>query len=93
MTTPLQDKDDQWRNRRADGARPVFDPGVAPLGVDDETGCSLAAAPRAPDEALQPLPLSPDAGGRGVKLSTRLWYGAAVVLGILLLIAGALSLA
>jgi hypothetical protein len=76
MTTPLQDKDDQWRNRRANGARPIFDPGVAPLGVDDEAGGSPAAAPTA-----------------RVRLPPRLWYGGAVVLGLLLLVAGALSLA
>ena len=37
MSNPLQTKDEQWRER-PNGATPVFDPGLSPLGTDAEAG-------------------------------------------------------
>lgn len=90
MTHPLQDKDAQWRNR-GHAARPVFDPGAAPLGVDEEAG---GAASSVPAEAgpSEPLPLDPDPGSHGLRAPPRVWYGLAAAMTLVLLVAGALSL-
>ena len=94
MNNPLQEKDDQWRNRRANGATPVFDPGMAPLGSDDEAGGGSIARHGDPSasEPRRPMPTSPDAGGHGLKLTPRFWYGALAVVVAIFAVVAALSL-
>lgn len=93
MASPLQTKDDQWRNRRANGSVPVFDPGLSPLGTDDEAG----GAPTPVDTASQtadrrPLPATPEGSG-GVRATPRAWYIAAAVIVLMLLAVGWASFA
>ena len=93
MSSPLQDKDDYWRNRRANGATPVFDPGMAPLGSDDEAGgASLAPPDRSAKQARSPLPTSPTRGARGLRLTPRFWLAACMVVLIVFVAAAVLSL-
>ncbi|HEX8661554.1 MAG TPA: hypothetical protein VF686_06780 [Brevundimonas sp.] len=94
MSRPLQDKDDQWRGERPNGAVPIFDPGMSPLGTDDEAGGAPSTV-RTPDPdswRREPLPTSPDRNGAGLRLTPRVWYAAAVAVVILLAAAGWLSL-
>ena len=81
MSKLLQEKDDQWRNRRRNGSVPVFDPGMSPLGTDDEAG-GASAVPAKESPARPPLPQYPR-GGQGLRAPPRFWYllaGALVVL-------------
>lgn len=90
MTKPLQDKDAQWRHR-GQGTRPIFDPGAAPLGVDDEAGG--ARAPMANDEGpVAPLPTEPVFEPSGIRITPEMWYGLAIVLGLIIIAAGVFSL-
>lgn len=92
MGNLLQDKDRQWR-RRPNGAAPVFDPGLAALGTDDEAGgASAPAAEPAPSESRSPMPATPPDRGRGLRLTPGFWYGCVVVVVLVLLIAAGLSL-
>ena len=88
MTQPLQTKDDQWRGRRRNGARPIFDPGLAPLGSDEEAGGAKAPAANPQTRPRQPLPTSPDAGGPGPRLTLRFWWAAALTILAILIVAG-----
>lgn len=97
MANPLQTKDDQWRHRRENGSVPVFDPGLSPLGTDDEAGGASASAGSATQPAAQsserrPLPSSPEGSG-GVRATPRFWYGAAAAVVLVLLIVGWISFA
>lgn len=91
MSDPLQAKDDQWRNRRANSSAPVFDPGLSPPGTDEEAGGARAA--KAPHDQAErpPLPTAPDVGG-GVRLTPRFWYAVAAAIALLLIVAGAWSM-
>jgi hypothetical protein len=98
MTNPLQAKDDQWRNRKENASVPVFDPGMSPLGTDDEAGGARAAPVM--DGAAQtgaerpPLPATPGARlDTGVRAPPRAWYAAAAVLALVLLIVAWFSFA
>lgn len=98
MTNPLQAKDDQWRNRKENASVPVFDPGMSPLGTDDEAG-GAPAQPAAERDAgvggeRSPLPATP--GTRldsGVRAPPRAWYAAAAALALVLLIVAWFSFA
>lgn len=95
MANPLQTKDDQWRNRRENGSVPVFDPGLSPLGTDDEAGGARAStepAPQPPRTDRRPLPSSPEGSG-GVRATPRFWYVAAAAIVLVLLVAGWMSFA
>ena len=90
MSNPLQTKDDHWRDR-PQAATPVFDPGLSPLGTDDEAG-GAAAAPHEPDAAERtPLRATPSTDGPGLRLTPRFWYGAAAILAIVLVVVGVWS--
>jgi len=93
MSRLLQEKDDQWRGRRPNGATPVFDPGLSPLGTDDEAGGAPARAGTSSDHGARqaPLPTSPDRNAPGLRLSPTVWYAVALALVLLLLAAGWLS--
>ena len=93
MSRLLQEKDDQWRGRRPNGATPVFDPGLSPLGTDDEAAGAPAKPSASPDQRAtqEPLPTSPDRNAPGLRLSPRIWYAIALALGVLLLAVGWLS--
>jgi hypothetical protein len=94
MTHPLQTKDDQWRNRKANASVPVFDPGLSPLGTDDEAGGAPAPRPETQGEARPPLPANPGARlDTGVRAPPRAWYIAAAVLIVALLVVAWVSLA
>lgn len=90
MTHPLQEKDAQWRHR-GHGARPVFDPGAAPLGVDEEAGGAASSIP-AETGPSEPLPLDPLAGSRGFRVPPMFWYAVAGAVALALVVAGVLSL-
>jgi len=95
MANPLQTKDDQWRNRRENGSVPVFDPGLSPLGTDDEAGGARASAQPTPQpEASErdPLPSSPE-GSAGVRATPRFWYAATGLILLVLLAVGWMSFA
>lgn len=93
MASPLQIKDDQWRNRRANGSVPVFDPGLSPLGTDDEAGGAPASSDPAPEAAdRRPLPATPEGSG-GVRATPRFWYVAAAVIVLVFLAVGWASFA
>jgi hypothetical protein len=84
MTRDLQDKDARWRDRDANSSVPVFDPGLSPLGTDAEAGgapASMAADP-GPTGDRPPLPVSPESGGMGVRLTPRVWSLIAVVFAV-----------
>ncbi len=90
MTTPLQDKHAQWRDR-PNGASPVVDPGLALPGTDEEAGGARAQPAREvrPGEA-GPLPRSASTSGHGLRAPPILWYGAAI-LALLVLAAAAVA--
>lgn len=90
MPNPLQEKDAQWR-QRGQGARPVFDPGAAPAGADEEAGGARSVAPdlKGPDE---PLPTEPVFQPGGPRLTPTFWYGCAAAIGLVLVVLGILSL-
>lgn len=94
MTHPLQAKDDQWRNRKANASVPVFDPGMSPLGTDDEAGGASAPTPSQAGGDRPPLPATP--GTRldsGVRAPPKAWYIGAAVLVVALLVVAWFSLA
>ncbi|HZV83687.1 MAG TPA: hypothetical protein VFF48_01760 [Brevundimonas sp.] len=94
MANPLQTKDEQWRQRRANGSVPVFDPGLSPLGTDDEAGGARAAIdPAPPLSGRPPLPPSPDSASGGVRATPTFWYVAAGLIALILLVVGWLSFA
>jgi hypothetical protein len=78
MSTPLQDKHAQWRDRPS-GASPVVDPGLAPPGTDEEAGGARAQPAREtrPGDA-GPLPRSASASNGGLRAPPIVWYGAAI---------------
>ena len=93
MANPLQTKDDQWRHRRENGSVPVFDPGLSPLGTDDEAGGARAPTDAAPVSSdRSPMPSSPEGSG-GVRATPKFWYAAAAVIVLLLLAAAWMSFA
>lgn len=91
MSESLQDKDDQWRERRANGATPVFDPGLSPLGTDAEAGGGAALPPRE-GAGGRPMDTSPEAGGIGARLTPKVWYALAALAVVIVVIAGVASL-
>ena len=90
MPHPLQEKDAQWR-RRGHGARPIFDPGMAPAGADEEAGGARSVVP-ADTGPADPLPTEPVFQPGGPRLTPRFWYGCAAAIGLLMLVLGFLSL-
>lgn len=95
MANPLQTKDDQWRHRRENGSVPVFDPGLSPLGTDDEAGgarAPIGPAPQPQSNDRHPLPSSPEDSG-GVRATPKFWYAAVAVIVLVLLAAGWMSFA
>ena len=90
MPHPLQEKDAQWR-RRGQGARPIFDPGAAPAGADEEAGGARSAAP-AEDGPEDPLPTEPVFQPGGPRLTPIFWYGCAAAIGLVMVVVGLLSL-
>lgn len=91
MSESLQDKDEQWRTRRANGATPVFDPGLSPLGTDDEAGGG-EPLPSREGAGQAPMDLTPEAGGIGVRLTPKVWYALAAVIAAAVVVALILSL-
>lgn len=65
MPHPLQEKDAQWR-LRGQGARPIFDRGVAPAGADEEAGGARSVAPAedGPEDSLPTEPVFQPGGPR-----------------------------
>jgi hypothetical protein len=93
MAQPLQTKDDQWRGRRQNGARPIFDPGLAPLGSDEEAGGARPPAALRETGPRPPLPTSPVVGGRhDPRLTPRVWCGIGLVILAGLIVAGWFSI-
>jgi hypothetical protein len=93
MTNPLQAKDDQWRDRRENGSVPVFDPGLSPLGTDDEAGGARAPVDAAATQSDRtPLPSSPEGVG-GVRATPAFWYAAAAAIVLVLAVVGWMSFA
>ena len=91
MTNPLQTKDEQWRER-PNGASPVFDAGLSPLGTDAEAGGAPAIPPSdAPAAASTPMHATSATDGPGLRLTPGLWYGLAVLIVLVLIIAGVAS--
>ncbi|MFC0633919.1 hypothetical protein [Brevundimonas balnearis] len=91
MANLLTDKDDHWRDR-PNAATPVADPGLAPLGVDEEAGGASSPSRADPGEGRRPLPTQPDSGGIGVRLTPAVWYGVGAVLLVVVLVAIGASL-
>lgn len=85
----LQEKDAQWR-RRDHGARPIFDPGMAPAGTDEEAGGARSVVP-ADEGPVDPLPTEPVFQPGGPRLTPSFWYGCAAAIGLLMLVLGLLS--
>ena len=95
MANPLQTKDDQWRHRRENGSVPMFDPGLSPLGTDDEAGGARASAeptPQLQSSDRSPLPSSPEGSG-GVRATPSFWYVAAAAVVLVLLTVAWMSFA
>jgi hypothetical protein len=92
MTNSLQAKDDQWRDRE-NASVPVFDPGMSPLGTDEEAGGASPVAKPADDRPRAPMPATPPASNGGLRLPPRVWYAFAAALIALLVVAGWLSFA
>lgn len=92
MTQPLQTKDAHWRGRRRNGATPVFDPGLSPLGTDEEAGGAIAPVADRDGVDRPPMQASPDDGGPGPRLTPTVWYAAAVAIGAVILITGLASI-
>ena len=91
MTTPLQDKDAQWRHR-GQGARPIFDPGAAPPGTDEEAGGAPAPPVLDDDEAsTHPLPTEPVFQPGGPILPRWLWLSVAGVIVLVLILLAIIS--
>lgn len=90
MAHPLQDKDAQWRHR-GQGARPIFDPGLAPPSTDEEAG-GAPSRPSAPGGPAEPLPTEPVFQPGGPILSAKFWYGAAFVILFIMAIFAIVSL-
>ncbi|QYF87083.1 hypothetical protein [Brevundimonas sp. PAMC22021] len=91
MTNPLQTKDKQWRDR-PNGATPVFDAGLSPLGTDAEAGGAPAIPPSdAPAAPSTPMNATPDTDGPGLRLTPKVWYGLAGLIVLALIIAGVAS--
>jgi len=90
MATPLQDKDAQWRHR-GQGARPIFDPGAAPPGTDEEAGGAVGAPVLEDKASSEPLPIEPVFQPGGPILPRWLWFSAAGVIVLVLLVLAAFS--
>lgn len=92
MANLLADKDRQWR-KRPNGASDVFDPGLSPLGTDDEAGGASAPVSADPDSpSPDPLPTAPDRGGHGLRLPYPFWWGLVGLLCLMLVLAAVFSL-
>ena len=91
MDTPLQNKDDHWRSR-PNGATPVADPGLAPLGSDDEAGGASSNLSATTGPARAPLPTSPDRNEPGVRVPPKAWYAVAGILAGLFIVAALWSI-
>ncbi|MNS83804.1 hypothetical protein D3C72_1176060 [compost metagenome] len=89
MTNPLQDKDEHWRHR-GQGARPIFDPGAAPPGTDEEAGGAKAPAPEG-EACSEPLPTEPVFQPGGPILPRWIWLAAAGIIVLVLVILAAVS--
>ena len=93
MSNPLQTKDEQWRER-PNGATPVFDPGLSPLGTDAEAGGAPAAPPsEAAAAPSSPMNATPETDGPGLRLTPKGWYVLAGLMILILIIAGVASFA
>jgi hypothetical protein len=88
---PLSEKAGRW-NDRPNAATPVIDPGLAPLGSDEEAGGARRTggagdAPRMPDKT------TPEAGGIGVRLTPKVWYALAVAAAVVVIVVALSSFA
>lgn len=90
MPHPLQDKDAHWR-RRGHAARPIFDPGMAPAGADEEAGGARSVRP-ASDGPDAPLPIEPVFQPGGPRLTRTFWYGAAAAIVLVMVVLALISL-
>lgn len=90
MTNPLQDKDAQWRHR-GQGARPIFDPGAAPPGTDEEAGGAPATPVIEGKASADPLPTEPVFQPGGPILPRWLWLSAAGVIVFVLIVLAVIS--
>lgn len=90
MKNPLQEKNSQWR-ARPNGATPVFDPGMATLGTDEEAGGARAPDPGSTTGPVHPMSPTPDRGG-GLRLTPTFWYVCAVAVLLVLVVAAGFSL-
>ena len=90
MANRLTTKDDHWR-KRPNAATAVVDPGLAPLGADEEAGGASSPPEAASRRDREPLPMQPEAGGIGLRLTPRVWYAIAAVFALIVLMAAALS--
>lgn len=73
MTKLLQDKEDQWRDR-PNGATPVFDPGLSPMGTDAEAGGARAPASDESRAAHSPMPTTPKLPKNDPRLQPWFWW-------------------
>lgn len=83
-----QSRDLEGRKTGRNAATPVFDPSLSPGSTDAEAG-GQPAAPRAAEEP--PARLTPDGGSGGVRLPLPVWYGAAVLVLLVLGVAALMS--
>ncbi|QTC90265.1 hypothetical protein [Brevundimonas goettingensis] len=93
MTRLLQDKDEHWR-KRPNGATPVFDPGLSPLGTDSEAGGARApVASTNRSGPVQPLPATPRLPKHDPRLPIWFWWSTAGAIGIALVVFAVVSFA
>lgn len=90
MENPLQEKDSQWRER-PNAAAPVFDPGMATLGTDDEAGGASAPTAGSTTGPSRSMSTTPDKGG-GLRLTPKFWYACMAGVILVLLVAAGFSL-
>lgn len=87
---PNQVKASIWKGKGTNAATPMFDPGLSPLGTDDEAGgASVHKVGQAVTDA--PNRTTPEAGGIGVRLTPRVWLVAGAVLVVVLIVAAIAS--
>ena len=90
MSNPLQDKDAQWRHRKH-GARPIFDPGAAPPGTDEEAGGASAPPVLEEKASSDPLPIEPVFQPGGPILPRWLWFSFAGVIALVMVVLAFIS--
>lgn len=90
---PLSEKAGRWNDRPKNAATPVFDPGLAPLGSDEEAGGARRPDAGGGDASGMPKQTTPEAGGIGVRLTPKVWYTLAAIVALIVIVAAVASFA